>query len=257
LAEALKQPQVVQAVGPTGTALQARAQPTKDSTAVVAVEMMETPIGSMPVEAAVVQAQWAQMSAIREGLRLVVPAAQALRTALPELHRVMPEVAEAGTPTRQQTVAQTISLSKVENVVPPWWVAQVHVAQMQLQVQPIQDLEAAAADSTGVHSITPAVLEAPELLSCVTQCPTYQHLILKPHMTPAQTPTTSHQQQHLDSPVRHQSDQLFNSSLMVCHRETPVLQTPPLAYGHATPQFSLLASRPSPHSQQLCCQIQQ
>jgi hypothetical protein len=255
--EALKQPQVVQAEGLTGTALQARAQPTKDLTAVVGAAMMAIPIGSMPVVAVVVRAQLAQMSAIRVVLHLVVPAAQALRTALLELHRVMPEVAEAGTQTRQQTVAQTTSLSKVENVAPPWWVAQVHVAQTQLQVQLIQDLEAAAADSTGVHSITPAVLEAPELLSCVTQCPTYQHLILKPHMTPAQTPTTSHQQQHLDSPVRHQSDQLFNSSLMVCHRETPVLQTLPLAYGHATPQFSLLASRPSPHSQQPCCQIQQ
>jgi hypothetical protein len=255
--EALKQPQVVQAAGLTQTSLQARAQPTKDSTAVVVAATSETPIGSMPVVAVVVRAQLAQMSAIRVVLHLVVPAAQALRTALLELHRVMPEVAEAGTQTRQQTVAQTTSLSKVENVAPPWWVAQVHVAQTQLQVQPTQDLEAAAADSTGVHSITPAVLEAPELLSCVTQCPTYQHLILKPHMTPAQTPTTSHQQQHLDSPVRHQSDQLFNSSLMVCHRETPVLQTLRLAYGHATPQFSLLASRPSPHSQQPCCQIQQ
>jgi hypothetical protein len=169
--EALKQLQVVQVEAPTGTALQARAQPTKDLTAVVAVEMMETPIGSMPVEAAAVQAQWAQMSAIPEGLHLVVPAAQVSRTALPELHRVMPEVAEAGTPTRQQTVAQTISLSKVENVVPPWWVAQAHEAQTRLQVQPILDPEAVAADSTEVQETTPVVQVGRASLLCATSCP--------------------------------------------------------------------------------------
>jgi hypothetical protein len=169
--EALKQPQVVQAAGLTQTSLQARAQPTKDLTAVVAVEMMETPIGSMPVEAAAVQAQWAQMSAIPEGLHLVVPAAQVSRTALPELHRVMPEVAEAGTPTRQQTVAQTISLSKVENVVPPWWAAQVREAQTRLQVQPILDPEAVAADSTEVQETTPVVQVGRASLLCATSCP--------------------------------------------------------------------------------------
>jgi hypothetical protein len=128
----------------------------------------------MPVVAVVVRAQLAQMSAIRVVLHLVVPAAQALRTALLELHRVMPEVAEAGTQTRQQTVAQTTSLSKVENVAPPWWVAQVHVAQTQLQVQPIQDLEAAAADSTGLHLITPVVLAVRASLLCATSCPHLQ-----------------------------------------------------------------------------------
>jgi hypothetical protein len=125
----------------------------------------------MPAVAVAVQAQLVQMSATRAGLHLVAPAAQALRTVLPELPRATPEVAEAGTQTRQQTVAQTISLSKVENVVPPWWVAQAHEAQTRLQVQPILDPEAVAADSTEVQETTPVVQVGRASLLCATSCP--------------------------------------------------------------------------------------
>jgi hypothetical protein len=128
----------------------------------------------MPVVAVVVRAQLAQMLAIRVGLHLVVPAAQALRTVLLELQRATPEVAEAGTQTRQQTVAQTTSLSKVENVTPPWWVVQVRAVQTRLQVQPILDPEVVAADSTGLHLITPVVLVVRASLLCATSCPHLQ-----------------------------------------------------------------------------------
>jgi hypothetical protein len=70
----------------------------------------------------------------------------------------MPEAAEADIHTKQQTLAQ----SKVGNVAPPWWAAQVHAVQTQLQVQSILDLEVAAADSTEVQVITPVLLAVPE-----------------------------------------------------------------------------------------------
>jgi hypothetical protein len=88
------------------------------------------------------------------------------------LQRVTPVVAQVGTQTKQQTLAQ----SKVENVAPPWWVAQVHAVQMQLQVQSILDLEVAAADSTEVQVITPVLVAVPELLLCDTHCLQCQRL---------------------------------------------------------------------------------
>jgi hypothetical protein len=88
------------------------------------------------------------------------------------LQRVTPVVAQVGTQTKQQTLAQ----SKVGNVAPPWWVAQVHAVQMQLQVQSILDLEVAAADSTEVQVITPVLLAVPELLLCDTHCLQCQRL---------------------------------------------------------------------------------
>jgi hypothetical protein len=88
------------------------------------------------------------------------------------LQRVTPVVAQVGTQTKQQTLAQ----SKVENVAPPWWAAQVHAVQMQLQVQSILDLEVAAADSTEVQVITSVLLAVPELLLCDTHCLQCQRL---------------------------------------------------------------------------------
>ena len=148
------------------TSPEAAAQQTKVLGAEPGVAMMAMPTGGMPVVVVVVPAQLVRMSATRAGLQLVVPAAQVLRTALLELHHVMPEAAEVGTQTKQQTLAQ----SKVENVVPPWWAAQVHAVQTQLQVQSILDLEVAAADSTEVQVITPVLLEALELLWFDTPC---------------------------------------------------------------------------------------
>jgi hypothetical protein len=74
--------------------------------------------------------------------------------------------------TKQHPLGQ----SKVGNVAPPWWVAQVHAVQMQLQVQSILDLEVAAADSTEVQVITPVLLAVPELLLCDTHCLQCQRL---------------------------------------------------------------------------------
>jgi hypothetical protein len=88
------------------------------------------------------------------------------------LQRVTPVVAQVGTQTKQQTLAQ----SKVENVAPPWWAAQVHAVQMQLQVKSILDLEVAAADSTEVQVITSVLLAVPELLLCDTHCLQCQRL---------------------------------------------------------------------------------
>jgi isocitrate lyase len=83
----------------------------------------------------------------------------------------MPEVAEAGTQTKQQTAARTISLSKAANVAQPWWVAQVRAVRMQLQVQSIPDLVVAAVDSMEVEETTSVVLVVPELLLCDTRFP--------------------------------------------------------------------------------------
>jgi hypothetical protein len=87
------------------------------------------------------------------------------------LHRVTPEVAEAGTQTNQQTAARIISLSKVANVAPPWWVAQVRAVRMQLQVQSTPDLVVVAVDSMEVEEITSVVLVVPDLLLCDTRFP--------------------------------------------------------------------------------------
>jgi hypothetical protein len=90
------------------------------------------------------------------------------------LQRVTPVVAQVGTQTKQQTLAQ----SKVENAAPPWWAAQVRAVQMQLQVQQIPALVAVAEVSpeAEVKVTTPVVLEVPDLLWFDTHCLQCQRL---------------------------------------------------------------------------------
>ena len=83
----------------------------------------------------------------------------------------MPEVAEAGTQTKQQTAARTISLSKAANVAQPWWVAQVRAVRMQLQVQSTPDLVVAAVDLMAETSTMREGLEVLELLLFATRFP--------------------------------------------------------------------------------------
>lgn len=147
--------------------LEAQVQLTRVLTAVVAQATDPTPTGYGLVVVAAVPAQLARMQDPRAEMHLVVQAEQELQTALQELQRVTPVAAEVGTQAKQQMLAR----SKVENVAPPWWAAQVHAVPTQLQVPSIRVLEVAAADSTELHSTTPVVLEAPALLSCATCFP--------------------------------------------------------------------------------------
>jgi hypothetical protein len=126
-----KQQRVALVAEPIPTTPEAAAQQTKVLTAVVGVAITETPIGSMPAVAVVVPAERAATLEFPPLVCLVARAAQVLRTALLVLQRVTPVVAAADIHTKQHPLAR----SKVENVVPPWWVAQVRAAQTQLRVQ--------------------------------------------------------------------------------------------------------------------------
>ena len=113
----------------TTTPLEAAAQQTKVLTAVKVFKEVWATNG--PVVAAVVLAQLALMRDPRAGVHLVVQVALESPTALPESLRVTPVVAQVGTQPRLQTWARF----KEENVAPPWWVAQVPSALVQLQVR--------------------------------------------------------------------------------------------------------------------------
>jgi hypothetical protein len=113
----------------TTTSLEAAAKPARVLTAVVVFKEVWATSG--PVVEAVVPVQLAPVQDPRAGVHLVVQVVLESPTALLDLHRVTPAVAQVGTKPQLQTWARF----KEENVAPPWWVEQVPSALAQRQVR--------------------------------------------------------------------------------------------------------------------------